>query len=237
MSDRFIDRFEIILLDQGQTFMFENDRFGAEVDYFSTYRQIGGRLLTKEQLKAVMEKLVAHLFTLARDPAHYNSFPTVSQALRNFPDPLDLSDEDILKLEQLIALQEVGAISSKHAAVLHRLSRTHRLGIVSNIWGGKQPFERNLEAAGVFECFEHIVWSSDHGCIKPSAKLFRHALQLFQIEPARVLFVGDHPWRDIDATKILGCSAAWIRNGEAIYPEGAQNPDRTVADLVELEQT
>jgi HAD superfamily hydrolase (TIGR01549 family) len=236
MSGRFIDQFEVILLDQGQTFMFDNDRFGAEVDYFSTYRQIGGKHLSRERLDVIMKNLVAHLFTLARDPACYDSFPTISQALRNFPDPLDLSDKDILKLEQLVALQEVGTISIKHAAVLQRLSRTHRLGIISNIWGCKQPFERNLEAAGVFECFEHIIWSSDHSCIKPSARLFRHALQLFQTEPDRILFVGDHPWRDIDAAKTLGCSAAWIRNGEAVYPEGARNPDRTVADLVELEQ-
>ena len=81
MKRRFIDQFDAILLDQGQTFMFENDRFGAGVDYFSTYVQFGGRSLTAEQLSLLIEQLFTQMLALSRNPAYYDSFPSVSHVL------------------------------------------------------------------------------------------------------------------------------------------------------------
>jgi len=234
MKRRLIDQFDAILLDQGQTFMFENDRFGAGIDYFSTYVQLGGQSLTVEQLNHIIEQLFRQMLALSRNPAHYDSFPSVSRVLQDFAMGVDLCDADIQRLESLVALHEVGTISGRHAATLRSFCKTHRLGIVSNIWGNKLPFEENLKRAGVFQCFEHIIWSSDHGCIKPSAKLFGHALQRFKLSPSRILFVGDHPMRDVDASKTLGCYAVWVRNGDGVYPEGLRTPDLVVTDLEEL---
>ena len=43
MGKRFIDGFDIILLDMGSTFMFDVDRFSADEDFGATYRTVGGR--------------------------------------------------------------------------------------------------------------------------------------------------------------------------------------------------
>ncbi len=46
MPPRFIDRFEVILLDMVRTFMFDADRFSVADDFAATYRRIGGHTLS-----------------------------------------------------------------------------------------------------------------------------------------------------------------------------------------------
>ena len=45
MPPRFIDKFEVILLDMVRTFMFDADRFSVADDFAATYRRIGGHTL------------------------------------------------------------------------------------------------------------------------------------------------------------------------------------------------
>jgi FMN phosphatase YigB (HAD superfamily) len=234
MRGRFIDRFEVILLDQGRTFMFENDRFGPEQDYFQTYRQLGGVHLTSERLHDVMDSLVRHMMELGRNPLRYDSFPTVSEALGDVAAAAGLHPEDAAIIDELVALHEAGSISAGHANAIRCLAMTHRLGIVSYIWGRRRAFERNLAEAGILACFEHLVWSSEIGSIKPSAKIFRHALGLFNVPAAKVLFVGDHPLRDIAAAKLCGCATAWVQNGDEKFPEDSPSPDLTIHHMEEL---
>lgn len=186
--------FDVILLDQGKTFMFENDRFGPEVDYAATYRSLGGTVLAPERVNSVVTDLFDYLLALYLDPARSDSPPTIPEALRDLP-ALAVPEEDWDRIDDLFALHELGIISPLHAQTLHALASTHRLGLVSNIWARPPRFVANLKDAGVHSCFEHLVWSSAQGCIKPSPRLFAHALRLFGVPPERVLFVGDHPAR------------------------------------------
>jgi len=48
---RFIDRFDVILLDMACTFMFDVDRFSATEDFAATYRQFGGNALGTEKVQ------------------------------------------------------------------------------------------------------------------------------------------------------------------------------------------
>ena len=57
----FIDDFEVILFDQGKTFIFQNDRFGPEVDYHSIYRSLGGNRLSSGEVYQIMERLYIHM--------------------------------------------------------------------------------------------------------------------------------------------------------------------------------
>jgi putative hydrolase of the HAD superfamily len=234
MSTRFIDKYEVILLDQGRTFMFENDRFGHEEHYLLSYHELGGTNLTKQCLNEVMDGLVHHMMDLGHNPLKYDSFPLVSEALREIAVAAHLSPEDIPLIEELVARHELGLISQRHANTIHLLSNTHRLGVVSNIWGKKNAFERNLREAGIFDCFEQIIWSSDHGSIKPSSKLFHHALALFDIPTSKVLFVGDHPYRDIAAASTCGCSTVWVQNDKEEFPKNVVPPDLVITHLEDL---
>ena len=49
MHTRFIDQFDVVLLDMSHTFMFDVDRFSDTEDYAATYRQVGGNLLSDEE--------------------------------------------------------------------------------------------------------------------------------------------------------------------------------------------
>jgi len=231
---RFIDDYEVILLDQGKTFMFENDRFGPGEDYYSTYRALGGTTLTPQSLRKLMDKLVSHMLELGRNPRDCDSFPSVPEVLRSRALFEGLSSEDFPLIDQLVSLHELGSISKCDADAIRSISNTHRLGIVSNIWGRKQPFEQNLADAGILDCFEHVVWSSEHGRIKPSPWLFSHALALFRVPAAKVLFVGDHPFRDILPAKNCGCFAAWLRNGSEVFPSSCPAPDLTITRVGDL---
>ncbi len=54
MKHRFIDGFDILLLDMGLTFMFNSDRFSDSEDYGATYRQAGGYLLNGEEVHRII---------------------------------------------------------------------------------------------------------------------------------------------------------------------------------------
>lgn len=49
-----------------------------------------------------------------------------------------------------------------------------------------------------------------------------------------MLFVGDHPLRDMAAARQFGCATAWIRNGDRSWPDGLQPADLELAHLDEL---
>jgi hypothetical protein len=54
MQTRFIDQFDIILLDMGYTFMFDVDRFSDTENYGTTYYRLGGTLLSSRQIQEII---------------------------------------------------------------------------------------------------------------------------------------------------------------------------------------
>ena len=82
MTNRFIDRFDVILLDMGYTFMFGVDRFGEDEDYHVTYRDLGGRSLTPEEVRAPITEVLDRMLSAARDPERVDDFGDVRRFLR-----------------------------------------------------------------------------------------------------------------------------------------------------------
>ena len=213
--------------------MFENDRFSPGTDFYSTYRDLGGRVSSPQQVQTRVRQLYEYLLDASRDAERFEAFPSVAEALESIvPGGLDPRETDLL--DDLVAIHELGEISDRHLRTIRRLSRTHRLGVVSNVWARSGRFLGNLRASGLDDCFEILVWSSDHGCIKPAPKLFEVALNHFRVEPTRILFVGDHIRRDVEAAGKLGMAAAWVRAPGATSPAGKVRPDVIVEDLSEL---
>jgi len=96
-------------------------------------------------------------------------------------------------------------------------------------------FEAALLDQGRTFMFETRVWSSDFGAIKPSRALFERALERLGLAAEQVVFVGDHPMREIDAAKALGCGVVWVSgDGGTAFPAGLRRPDLVVRDFVEL---
>ena len=234
MKTRFIDDFHVILLDMGDVFMFNSDRFSDSEDYTATYRQIGGSLLNDAEVREIIATLFDRLMSDYKTPELYERYPSVFSRLKTIPEALGLPKEELRLLERVLEMHEVGTIPDTHAEALRQLHKTHRLGVVSNIWSRTELHLREYEKAGIRDLFDVIVFSSDHGCIKPSSYLFKKAMEAFDVDRSKIVFVGDSLDRDIAGAKSVALSTVWIDTGTDEMDESAPTPDLVVRDLRDL---
>lgn len=224
---RFLDQFDVVLLDLNGTFMFGEDRFGPTEDFYATYQAAGGRRLSPEALNTIVRSTCAGLARDYETVDKYDDFPSVVEALRTFG---GAREEDLADLETVYAAHEIGFVPPAHAGFLRRVAATHQLGIVSNICGRPEPWLAALEADGLRGLFACTVFSSEGRSIKPSPRLFQRALRV--VPPgARTLFTGDSLERDIIPAKALGLTTAWLA------PQGSAHAaaDVVVESLLDLE--
>jgi putative hydrolase of the HAD superfamily len=230
----FLDRFAVILLDLNSTFMFGEDRFGAEHDYFATYCAEGGGALTPSQVRSVIDACYTHLLGRYRDPAFIDDFPTVREGFDTIASARALPADERDRLERVFAAHELGRVPDEYAAALQHLARTHRLGLVSNIWSPKSNWIAELTRAGVADLFDVIVFSSDGRSMKPSLRLFETALATFDVPRSAVVMVGDNLTADVAPAKAAGLATVWINRGATPIPPDGPRPDLIVPDLLSL---
>lgn len=225
---------EALLLDMGGTFMFGCDRFSDPAELHATYERLGGARLGPGEVHEALSEAIARLERLYVTPDRYDEFPPVRPVLADCPAAAHLAESEIDLLAEVFALHEVGTVPDRSVDVLERLAQNYRLGVVSNVWAPSGVFVRALEAAAVLPLFEVVVFSSDHGCVKPSAKLFGRALTSLRLPPERVVFVGDDLRCDVGGAQAVGLGTVWIdADGRPIGPRDPV-PDRVVGDLGEL---
>jgi HAD superfamily hydrolase (TIGR01549 family) len=223
---RFLDQFDVVLLDMNGTFMFGHDRLGPEEDFHRTYHAVGGRKLDPPAVRAIMRATCDALLAAYDDPAHFDDFPTLREALPRH----GCAPPEIEILEQVFALHELGSCPPDYVTFLHRLAGTHRLGVVSNICAPPAAVEARLRESGLDGVFTHTTFSSAARNIKPSPVIFRRALAAFPAD-SRVLFVGDSLDRDIRPARNLGLATVWI----AASGGTASEADVVIASLPDLE--
>jgi HAD superfamily hydrolase (TIGR01549 family) len=227
----WLGRFRAILLDMHGTFMFGHDRFLPDTDFWPAYAVERGAHLDRSEVNRMVRALVAHYGALYGDPAWRDAFPSVVRILRELHP--ELPEGEIARLEAVIAAHEVGRVSKAHAEAIRRLARTHRLGVVSNLWSRPGPWRAVLAQDGLEGVFEVTVFSSDHDCIKPSPRLFGLALAQLDLPVRDVLFIGDDIARDVAGAKQAGMAALWIGAWPTVGM-ASPLPDGIVQDLCEL---
>lgn len=100
---------------------------------------------------------------------------------------------------------------------LEELSRTYRLGLITN---GRGEFQqRTLDALGIADRFQVVLISEIEGLRKPDPAIFHRALQRLSCEPAEAVYVGDHPEADVRAARVAGLRAIWKRSDAFTAPE------------------
>ena len=234
MHTRFIDQFDVVLLDVSHTFMFNVDRFSDAEDYGVTYCQIGGNLLSNGKVRRAISALFDNMLADYENPNCYNSFHPVSSYLEVLPESKDLPVGEIRLLAQVFAMHEVGTIPATHVKALHQLHETHRLGIVSNIWSSSDLYFREFERAGIRNLFDVIIFSSDHSHIKPSPYIFAKAVEALDVDRSKIVFVGDSLKRDIAGAKAAGLSSVWINTGISQINQNILVPELVIQDLRDL---
>lgn len=234
MHTRFIDQFDVVLLDVSHTFMFDVDRFSDTEDYAATYRQVGGNLLSDGEIHRTIAALFDSMLADYEDPNCYDSFPSVFSYLKVLPESKDCPAGEIRLLARVFAMHEVGTIPATHVRALHRLHETHRLGIVSNIWSPNDLYLREFERVGIRNLFDVIIFSSDHGCVKPSSHLFAKAIEALDVDRSKIVFVGDSLKHDIAGAKAAGLPSVWINTGVNRITQSIPTPELIIRDLQDL---
>ena len=209
-SNRFIDQYDLILLDLMDTVMFGGNRFSDAQDYAQTYRQLGGTYHLNDDVQRVIEHTYAAMNAHYGDPAYYENFRPATAYLAQTLTDLDLPQADLDCLHDVFAHHELGHIPDGHYHALRQLATTHRLGLVSNLWSEKTPFVEAFRESGILHLFDTLVFSSDHSIVKPSPKLFTIALTDLAADPRRTLFVGDSLERDIRGAEALGLDTVLV---------------------------
>lgn len=230
----FLDRFSVVLLDLNSTFMFGEDRFGADHDYFATYCADGGTSLSSTEVRSVIDACYAHLLRLYRDPAFVDDFPTVREVFETIATDHGLPADERGRLERVFGAHELGRVPDEYATALQHLARSHKLGLVSNIWSPRSIWVDELARAGVADLFDVMVFSSDGRSMKPSLRLFERALAAFDVPRAEVVMVGDNYVADVVPAQAAGLAAVWINPARKAVPPGGPRPDHIVPDLLSL---
>ena len=223
---RFVDQFKAILFDMNGTFMFGEDRLGADQDFYQTYRRLGGRTLSSIAVQKTVLSICERLGLDYDNPALFDSFPSLADAVRRYGGVLS---EDAIHIENVIAAHEVGQVPNWAAATLKSLARTHDVGVVTNVWARAHHWNDELGRTGITESCRCMVFSSELGSIKPSQVPFLSALRALAQEPQEVLFVGDSLERDIRPARAL--RMATVRVGRNGGREEADFRVDTIADL------
>ena len=165
---RSVESFDAILFDLNGTLAEGYDRFGPDEDYHRTYRRLGGRALSPATLTDWVERTMDRLLPQYRDgPA--DPFPTLRDCV---PDAERLPATELELVLETVAAHECGRIPAERVALLRRLAASHRLGLVSDLWAPAGQCRDYLAALGLGDVFGSLVFSCEHGAVKPARRLF-----------------------------------------------------------------
>ena len=87
--------------------------------------------------------------------------------------------------------------------VLELNRRGYVLGIIANTIT-ETEIPDYLEEYGLADCFKTVVLSSKVGIRKPNPEIYWEAARRVGVEPAKCVYVGDNPVRDVEGTRAAG---------------------------------
>jgi putative hydrolase of the HAD superfamily len=222
---KLLDKYRVLLLDMNGTFMFGEDRFAAHEDFYRTYVDVGGGALSAAEVAHYIRTCYEGMSRDYADPAYYDD---LSEGLKRYA---NAPDAEAVLLERVFALHELGQVPEWAASLLRRLGRTHKLALVANIWAPKHAWLVEFRRAGIFDAFQHVVFSSDSCSIKPSPVIYREALRAVGAQSHEALFVGDSLKYDIEGAKRVGMATAWVTSA----PRQHESVDYVLSSLKEIE--
>ena len=232
---RLLASCRVALLDMNGTFMFGQDRLGPDEDFVATYRDVGGRELPAGVVTVAVRACVARMSRLYDDPACADDFPSVLEALGELPEAMRLPEAERRLLAEVVARHELGREPAPYADAVRALARTHRLGLVANIWAPKHLWLTALARAGLADAFAARVFSSDSRHMKPSPAPFRAALRGCGVDGSgpypEVVCIGDSLRCDVGGAQAAGLRTIWINPTGSAPPVAGPQPDAWVPDL------
>jgi FMN hydrolase / 5-amino-6-(5-phospho-D-ribitylamino)uracil phosphatase len=110
---------------------------------------------------------------------------------------------------------------------LARLRSAYALATLSN--GNADLTRIGLDAA-----FALSLNARQIGAGKPERRCFEQVAQGLRLATHELLYVGDDPWLDVEASRAAGCRSAWMNRRAAVWPAQLEPADLRVRDCAEL---
>jgi len=115
--------------------------------------------------------------------------------------------------------------------------RGYLLGIIANTIT-ETEIPDYLEEYGLTEYFKTVVLSSKLGIRKPNPEIYWEAARRMGVEPAKCVYVGDNPVRDVEGTRAAGYGMMiLILEPDTLKkepPTGEVKPDYTILEIKDL---
>jgi len=116
--------------------------------------------------------------------------------------------------------------------------RGYTLGIIANTIT-ETEIPDWLEEDGLTACFKTVVLSSKVQYRKPGPEIYLEAARRADVDPARCVYVGDNPIRDVEGTRKAGFAMTIILNDPLRPPKetpkpGDCQPDRYIDNCGDL---
>jgi putative hydrolase of the HAD superfamily len=104
------------------------------------------------------------------------------------------------------------APTAETVAIVRKLrERGLKTAIVTNVIPELLEHQKKkVQALGIAELFDVIVYSAEMGIHKPDRRIFDHAAQLLGVSNGECLFVGDDPDSDVVGARTAGMEAVWL---------------------------
>lgn len=109
-------------------------------------------------------------------------------------------------------------------AVVGTLARRYRVAVITN--GNVRTQTAKLASAGLADLLPAFV-SEMVGYEKPDPRIFRTAAASFGLDPRDVVYVGDHPERDIIGAASCDMLTCWVSRGRE-WTDARLKPDMTI---------
>ena len=197
-----------LLLDMNGTFMFGEDRFGPDQDYFAFYQTLNGGLC-RAFVNAAITNTYNYLDARYVSPAYRERFPSVADALVEVLDGR-IPPAEIERLVMTFAHHECGEIPLSHVDALHALSTRFILGAVIDIWAPKRRWLEEFDDAGINGYFSAVSFSSDCAWVKPSPRPFVAVLTSLGCDPDDTIYIGDSVRRDLGGALNAGLDCVLV---------------------------
>jgi len=187
----------VLLLDMNGTFMFGEDRFSDNEDYYPAYSELGGKL-SPQAVNSLIRQCYQFLDECYHSPRYHECFPSVHHAIKQFVDR-DFPENEINLLATTFARHEIGDIPIDYRNVIKQLRNRYTLALVIDIWAPKQLWLDLFDKYRLLPYFSAISFSSDHGIVKPSPVPMERLIKQLDADKKRCLMVGDRVERDLAA--------------------------------------
>lgn len=236
-----------VTLDLWQTLIAELDgrqyselRFVKRAENVISVIHSHGLSVDEEKLTSATREL-SQMITADHDLGMDMQFiDRVSQLLTMVDDslPVDLGAQGVNEVAVAIDKAFIERPPSFLPGAIETLESLRDLGVgvalISNT-GLTSPETYRLwfEREGVLDFFDHLAFSNEVACAKPSPEIFKPALEDLGTHAVNGLHIGDNLLTDISGASSIGMSTGWISGYDEREP--MVEPDYTLSSIADLE--